>query len=127
MPSIRTTTLLLPLALLAGWPLGASATCYTVYDKASKVIFQATEPPVNLARELHDTVPARFGPGATMVFTLNGSENCPGIGSGSDRFTGATQGYMANGTRTVNADYIRSTADGRPSTAAPGSFVGSGR
>lgn len=117
MPSIRAFAPLLPLTALlaAAWPLGAAATCYTVYDTTNRVVFQATEPPVNMARELHDTVPARFGPGATMVFSLNASDNCPGIGAGAGLFTGPTEGYMANGARTFNADYIRSPSEGKPS------------
>ena len=58
--------------------LGVSATnamaCYTVYDSFNRVIYNAQEAPVDMRRQLHETMPRTF-PGGHMVF---GSEtDCP--------------------------------------------------
>ena len=47
----------------------AHAACYTVY-RQSGAIYRSTSSPVNLSLPLSDTVPARFGPGASMVASL---------------------------------------------------------
>jgi hypothetical protein len=101
---------------------GAGATCYTVYGPTGKdIVFRSTEPPVNMARDLHETLPARFGAGSSMVFSLENTGNCSGIGAGTDQATGATTGYMVGGgsnSRTLNASYIRSdVSDSRPTAA----------
>jgi hypothetical protein len=55
--------------------VGANAlACYTVYDGNSRVIYQGTETPVDMSRQLHESVGQRFGPGASMVF--NQSLSC---------------------------------------------------
>lgn len=41
--------------------------CYTVYDGASRVVYRSAQPPVDMSRPLHDTLPQRF-PGGHMVF-----------------------------------------------------------
>ncbi len=41
--------------------------CYTVYDRAGRVVYNEETPPVDMSRPLHETLPARF-PGAHMVF-----------------------------------------------------------
>jgi hypothetical protein len=64
--------------------LGASAACYTVFEKNGKVIYQSEKAPVNLAYSLHETVPARFGAGATLAFTTDFG-SCTPIGEREDR------------------------------------------
>ncbi len=106
-------------AALLAVSAGAGATCYTVYGAAGKtIIFRSTEPPVNMARDLHDTLPARFGAGASMVFSLDNTGDCGGIGIGTDQSTGATTGYMVAGRPTLNAGYIRSDVSDRGPSAA---------
>jgi hypothetical protein len=59
--------ILVPLcALLATG--GASATCYAVYSN-NQLVYQSFERPVDMSRPLSETVPARFGRGASMVFS----------------------------------------------------------
>jgi len=41
--------------------------CYTVYDANSRVMDQSDDPPVDMSRPLHETVPERF-PGGQLVF-----------------------------------------------------------
>lgn len=41
--------------------------CYTVYDRAGRVVYNEETPPVDMSRPIHETLPARF-PGAHMVF-----------------------------------------------------------
>jgi hypothetical protein len=59
----------------------ASAACYTVLAKDGKAIYQSDTTPVNLSYPLHETVPVRFGEGATMVFSIETrSSDCVPIG-----------------------------------------------
>ena len=64
--------------------LGASAACYTVFEGGGKVVYQSEKAPVNLVYPLHETVPARFGQGATLVFTSEFGL-CTPIGAGEER------------------------------------------
>lgn len=59
------------LALATG---GAGAACYTVYDRANRVVYQSAQPPVDMSRPLHQTLPQAF-PGGHLVFDGNG--DCP--------------------------------------------------
>ncbi|MDR0273842.1 MAG: hypothetical protein LBI48_00560 [Burkholderiaceae bacterium] len=60
------------LILLAGCLLGASAfaSCYTVMDAKGKTVSESPNPPVDMARRLHETVPDKYGSGATMIFGI---------------------------------------------------------
>jgi hypothetical protein len=61
--------------------LGASAACYTVHQKDGKMAYQSQKAPVNMAYPLHETVPVRFGAGATMAFTLDEDASaCTSVG-----------------------------------------------
>ena len=70
------------LAVIAacGFASMAEATCYTVYDKSGKMIYQSSDAPVDTRLEYHRTVPQRFGPGATIVYIGN-EESCSPLGS----------------------------------------------
>jgi len=48
----------------------AHADCYTVLNAKGKIISQSPNPPVDMSKPLHETVPAKFGAGATMVFGI---------------------------------------------------------
>lgn len=58
-----------------GWMLAAAllaattaqATCYSVHSADGKLILESSRTPVNLALPLGDTVPMKFGPGASMT------------------------------------------------------------
>lgn len=54
---------------------GAQAACYTVMGPKGQILSETSTPPVDMTRQLHETVPQRFGPGTTMVFGLADS-NC---------------------------------------------------
>jgi hypothetical protein len=41
--------------------------CYTVYNAAGRVVYSSEQPPVDMSRPLHETLPSRF-PGGNMVF-----------------------------------------------------------
>ncbi|MBK6866409.1 MAG: hypothetical protein IPG98_00260 [Burkholderiales bacterium] len=62
-----TKSVLLLATLLA---TGAQAACYTVLGPRGEVLLQSSTPPVDMSGQLHQTVPQRFGPGATMVFGI---------------------------------------------------------
>ena len=55
------------LALLLGLAAGQALACYTVYDRLGRVVYNDPDPPVDMSRPLHETLPARF-PGGHMVF-----------------------------------------------------------
>lgn len=50
----------------------AQATCYSVYKADGKLIHESSTTPVNLALPIGDTVPEKFGPGATMTVSDHG-------------------------------------------------------
>jgi hypothetical protein len=68
--------------LLLGVVLGAvslqASACYTVYDRSDQVVYQSQDPPVDMSRPLHETLPSRF-PGAHMVFDT--AQTCPATSS----------------------------------------------
>jgi hypothetical protein len=71
----RWKLLLVPLLGLAS--LQAMA-CYTVFDRDNRVLYQSGDPPVDMSRPLHETLPTRFPAGAQLVFDTQ-SECAPVI------------------------------------------------
>jgi hypothetical protein len=72
----------LPYALVALLPalFGSQAlACYTVYNRANQVIYQAMAAPVDMRYQIHQTLPAVF-PGGHLVFSVADS-NCPAVNS----------------------------------------------
>lgn len=67
----KTVTLLSTLLLAAG----AQAACYTVLGPKGQIISETSTPPVDMSYQLHQTVPYKYGQGATMVFGL-ADANC---------------------------------------------------
>lgn len=49
---------------------GAWASCYTVLGPKGELLSESRNPPVDMSYPLHQTVPARFGPGAVLVFGI---------------------------------------------------------
>ena len=63
-------------ASLAALTCGAAqASCYIVRDAKGKVISESPNPPVDMSRQLHETVPVKYGAGATMNFSI-AEANC---------------------------------------------------
>ena len=62
----KSVTFLATLVLAAG----AHAACYTVLGPKGQVLQESSTPPVNMAYQLHQTVPYAYGQGATMVFGI---------------------------------------------------------
>ena len=59
------------LALLGTFVAVASVNamaCYTVSDGYGRVIYNGADAPVDMSRQLHETMPARFPAGSHMVF-----------------------------------------------------------
>lgn len=46
----------------------ASASCYVVYGPDKTVVYRNYEPPVDMSRQIHETLPL-VAPGSTMVFS----------------------------------------------------------
>ena len=68
MTTIASKLSLATLALLAA--AGAQAGCYTVLNAKGDIVSQTSTPPVDMARQLDQTVPQRYGAGADMVFGI---------------------------------------------------------
>lgn len=68
MTTARKPLLAAALALLAA--ASAQAGCYTVLNAKGDILSQTSTPPVDMARQLHQTVPQRYGAGADMVFGI---------------------------------------------------------
>ena len=54
---------------------GAQAACYTVMGPKGQILSQSATPPVDMSYQLHQTVPYKYGPGATLVFGI-ADPNC---------------------------------------------------
>ena len=68
MSHIRCTTLA---AVLAGLLAPAAwAECYVVYGPDQQVVYRDQEPPVDMSRQIHETLP-QVAPGGVMVFSLD--------------------------------------------------------
>lgn len=50
----------------------AQATCYSVYKADGTLLHESSSTPVNLALPIGDTVPGKFGAGATMTVSDHG-------------------------------------------------------
>ena len=62
--------ILMAAALLATG--AAQATCYSIYKADGSLLQQSSTSPVNLAVQIGDSVPEKFGAGATMVVSDQG-------------------------------------------------------
>ena len=54
---------------------GAQAACYTVMGPKGQILSETSTPPVDMSYQLHQTVPYKYGKGATMVFGI-AEANC---------------------------------------------------
>ncbi len=74
---MNTRRIFSPLAALALAALGAPvahAACYIVYGADEQIVYRSQNPPVDMSRQLHETLPL-VAPGGTMVFSLD-SNRC---------------------------------------------------
>jgi hypothetical protein len=97
----RTSLLAASLLAVAAWPALA---CYTVYDSSSRVVFRSAEPPVDMSRPLHETVPQRF-PGGQLVFDTGTS--CPGVSGGRLPLVAANPAPLLTDRQTAQALGVR--------------------
>ena len=110
----------LPLICLA-WlgiasALPAQAACYTVY-LGSRIAYRSTTPPVDLSRPYSETLPPRFGSGASMITTadetgcfqvvLSGGAPPEGISRGAS----AARGGRSSGTAKPRASDAPASLD----------------
>ena len=58
---------------------GAQAACYTVMGPRGEIVSQTSTPPVDMAYQLHQTVPYKYGPGTTLVFGLADADCGPAL------------------------------------------------
>ena len=56
-------------AMMAGlFTQGAWASCYVVYGPDKDIVYRASEPPVDLSRQIHETLPL-VAPNSVLVFS----------------------------------------------------------
>jgi len=82
-------------ALVLTVAAGAQASCYVVMNAQGKVVSQTQDPPVDMSYQLHQTLPYRYGPGATMTFSLADSD----CGKDIDQYYNLTPGNAGYGKR----------------------------
>ena len=46
----------------------AAASCYLVYGPDKDLVYRAPEPPIDMSRQIHETLPL-VAPGSTLVFS----------------------------------------------------------
>lgn len=46
----------------------AAASCYVVYGPDKDIVYRAPEPPIDMSRQIHETLPL-VAPGSTLVFS----------------------------------------------------------
>lgn len=56
----------------------ASAACHVVYGPGNEIVYRSVDPPVDLSRPLHETLP-RVAPGAALVFVPASTDCAPAI------------------------------------------------
>ena len=104
---MKKTAILLPLLLSAA---GAQAACYTVMGPKGNIISETSTPPVDMRYQLHQTVPYKYGRGATMVFGLADANCGPAVDPYYDLmptrvvYRDARRGRVRGGMRAPRAD-----------------------
>jgi hypothetical protein len=89
-------------AVLGAASFNASA-CYTVYDRAERVVYEAQTPPVDMSRPLHETLPAHF-PGGHMIFdTASECQVISSVAAGGGARDMATRSPLLTDERTAVA------------------------
>jgi len=93
------------LILLAGCLLGASAfaSCYVVMDVKGNTVSESPNPPVDMSRWLSDTVPNKYGQGATMVFGIADADCGQPVDTWDNDGTGKKTATATKGKRSKRA------------------------
>jgi hypothetical protein len=109
--------------LLAGCLLsaGAFASCYIVMDSKGNVVSQSPNPPVDMSRQLHNTVPEKYGQGTTMTFGIADTDCGEKVDTWNDGAaqpkSAASAAHKAKGKRP--AHHARPHHKAQPKKAAP--------
>ena len=95
----------LTLLCALGFAAFNASACYTVYDSSSRVIYRGVETPVDLSRQIHETLGRRY-PGAQLVFDQSNvctpvaiaqvaRSNTPSVPPNTMRFEQTSRGRIA--------------------------------
>ena len=76
---------------------GAQAACYTVVGAQGQILSETSTPPVDMSYPLHQTVPYKYGPGATLVFGLADGNCGPAAADSYDDLQATPVGYREDG------------------------------
>ena len=122
----------LPLIFLAclgaASALPAQAACYTVYS-GNSIVYRSPTAPVDLSRQYSETLPARFGSGASMITTndetgciqvvLTGGAPPEGISRGRAGGSAAAKPKASAGPASLDAVFVDPSLRMRSSVGVP--------
>ncbi|CAN7474717.1 hypothetical protein [Acidovorax sp. LjRoot194] len=80
----------------------AMASCYVVYGPDKDIVYRAPEPPIDLSRQIHETLPA-VAPNSTLVFTPD-NHNCDLTVNKLPLASASMRGASGPGMRAARAD-----------------------
>ena len=104
--------LMIGLTLLgAASALQARAACYTVYV-GNGIVYRSTTTPVDLSRPYSETLPARFGRGASMITSHDDTGCTQVVFSGGEPPEGISRGTSGSRTDRARSGTVR--ASGAP-------------
>nr|HET7858360.1 hypothetical protein [Caldimonas sp.] len=109
---MRTTTALLPLAVLLALPGAAgAANCYSIYDTKNQLAFQSTVPPVDLSGRISQAMQQSY-PGGFLVIVPDDSD-CREMRTGptvTPRFENGKATNNGNREQVLEAPLLRGAA-----------------
>lgn len=80
----------------------AMASCYVVYGPDKDIVYRAPEPPIDLSRQIHETLPV-VAPNSTLVFTPD-NYNCEVTINKLPLASASMRGASGPGMRAARAD-----------------------
>lgn len=103
------------LALVLGTAPAAHAACFTIYDEKNVVVYQSTEPPIDLSQRIGTQMARRF-PRHFLVMA-DSSDGCAAMGSFA---AGGRQGAARNGDAALDSPLFRNAASSVSSLPSAG-------
>ena len=91
----------------------ASAACYHVYNGRGQLVERSPGPPVNMSLHLRQTVPVKYGRGATMVFEAPAGTSCTDFYPAHCTPQPVDSGQRGHSRQSGAAEYRSARADGR--------------
>ncbi len=86
----------------------ASAACYHVYNGKGQLVERGSRPPINMGQHLRQTVPVKYGRGASMVFEAPEGTSCADFSVARSR-----RSHSIQDTEAILDNLVRLNADPR--------------